>query len=76
MTLTQKDLDEIETRLSDSFATKEDLQQLKSDLINKLDSILKEILASRQEQIILAHHSTDHEDRLQNIENKLSLKTI
>jgi 3-dehydroquinate dehydratase len=68
MTLTQKDIELLE----DSFATKEYLNQklteLKSDLLNKLDSILKEILASRDEQTILAHRVSNHEDRLEKLE--------
>ena len=32
--------------LKGTFATREELQQMKSDLLDKLDSILKEIVAS------------------------------
>ena len=50
MTLNQKDVDLLEK----SFATKkhldQKLQNLKSDMIDKLDSILKEILASREDR--------------------------
>lgn len=69
--LTQKDLDEIESRLEDTFVTKDELQQVKSDLMDKLDSILKEILASREEQTLLVHQVSGHEDRLHAIENNL-----
>ena len=62
--ITEKDLDLIENRLSDKFATKEELQIMKSGLFSKLDSILKEILAMRQEMTIITHKVTDHEERI------------
>ncbi len=55
--------------LKDTFATKEDLQQMKSDLLDKLDSVLKEILASREEETILSHRVSDHEDRITKLES-------
>ena len=66
--ITQKDADLLEDRFKDVFATKDEFQQVKSDLINKLDQILKEILASREEQTILAHRTSDHEDRITKLE--------
>ena len=56
--LTQKDIDILETNFKKIFATKEELMQVKSDLMIKLDKILKEILASRQEQTINSHRLT------------------
>ena len=41
--------------LKETFSTREEIQQLKSDLLDKLDSILKEIVASREEETILSH---------------------
>lgn len=64
MTLTQKDLDNIEQRLNDVFATKDELQNLKSDLIDHLDHILKEVTASRKEQTIIGHQITDDRERI------------
>ena len=68
MALTQKDLDEIERRLQDVFATKDDLLKVKSDLINHLDKILKEIIASRQEQTIIGHQVTENHQRISALE--------
>jgi len=62
--ITENDLDLIENRLEDKFATKEELQQMKSDLFDKLDSILKEILATRQEKTVMAGQISNHEDRI------------
>lgn len=62
--ITQRDVEIIEEELKGTFATKEELQQMKSDLLDKLDQILKEILASREEQTIIVHRVSDHDDRI------------
>lgn len=72
MTLTRSDI----RYLEQTFITKEDFQETlksallatKSDLIDKLDSILKEILASREEETILSHRVSNHEDRITKLE--------
>lgn len=74
MTLTISDIDEIEERFKGVFATKEDLVSYKSDLMEKLDDILKEILASREEETVLSHRVSVHEDRIENIEKKLDIQ--
>lgn len=66
--ITQKDIDEMEIRFKEIFATKEELMQMKSDLLDKLDSILKEILASREEQTIMVHQIASHGDRITTLE--------
>ncbi len=70
MTLTQIDLDQLEERLSGVFATKKEIAEYKSSLMDKLDKILKEILSSREEQTVLAHQVSGHEDRIQALEVK------
>jgi len=60
MTLTQVDFDQLE----EIFVTKAEFSGYRSELMNKLDEILKEILASRQEKTILAHQVSGHEDRV------------
>jgi len=67
--LTQKDLDEIEKRLKDVFATKAELLKHRSDLMNKLDKILKEILASREVQEITGPQVSNHETRISKLED-------
>ena len=74
MSITLKDLDEIENRFKEVFATKEDLMSYKSDLMDKLDDILKEIIASRDEETLLSHRVSNHEDRLEKVENKLGIE--
>lgn len=49
MTITQKDLDEIENRLTETFITKEDFTEYKSDLFDKLDEIVKNTADTNQE---------------------------
>jgi len=65
MVLTQADIDE----LKNIFATKEDLVEFKSDILNHVDKILQEIIASRQEQKILSHKVYEnHEKRITSLE--------
>lgn len=66
--ITEKDADLLESRFRKIFATKEELQKMKSDLLDKLDSILKEILAMREEETVLAHQVSNHEDRITALE--------
>lgn len=83
--LTEDDVDYLVERLNLSFLTKEEFEEFKenldsqltnqrSDLMDKLDSILKEILASREEQTLLAGSSSDHEDRIKRVEKKLHIQ--
>ncbi len=71
--LTEKDIDYLEERFKEVFTTKDDFIKYKSDLMDKLDKILKEIQASREEQTILAHHSKNHGDRITKLESVCSL---
>lgn len=67
--LTQRDIDELEKTFVTKFFLKQELQKLRSDLMDKLDSILKEILASREEQTVMAHQISDHDDRITKLES-------
>jgi len=66
MTLTQRNLDEIENRLSDTFVTKEDFTGYKSELFNKLDKIVSNTSNTNQEVELI-------ENRVTNIETKLQI---
>ncbi len=70
--LTEKDWEEIEQRLQEVFMTKEEFTQYRSDLMNKLDEILKEIITSREEQTIIGGQTSDHEDRIATLEKTIS----
>lgn len=71
MTLTQRDFDE----LGELFVTKSEFADYRRELMDKLDKILKEILASREEQTVLAHQVSGHEDRIVTIEQKVGIQT-
>ena len=43
--------------------------QQRSELLDKLDRILKEVVASRQEETVLSHRVSDHEDRITALES-------
>jgi|GEM_PF-5501485 len=64
--ITQKDLDEIENRLKESFITKEDFSEYKDELFNKLDSIVKNTSDTNQEVELI-------ENRVSNLETKLQI---
>ena len=70
--LSEKDVDYLEQRLRDVFVTKDEFTKYRSELIDKLDEILKEILTSRQEQRILSQRSSDHEERTSTLEETRS----
>jgi hypothetical protein len=72
--ITEKDLDMIEERMSDTFATKEDLTAMKSDLLNVLDEILKEVSDNRDERTIMGEHVSRNTRRIEKIEKKLGLQ--
>ena len=69
--ITQRDADLLEDRFKVVFVTKEELQETKSSLANTLDSILKEILAFRDEFRVLVRKITNHEDRISKLEKQI-----
>lgn len=64
--ITQRDLDEIENRLKESFTTKDDFIEYKDELFNKLDSIVKNTSDTNQEVELI-------ENRVSNLETKLQI---
>lgn len=64
--ITHKDLDEIENRLKDTFITKEEFVEYKSELFNKLDKIVKNTETTRTEDQIIIK-------RVEKIESHLHL---
>lgn len=64
--ITQKDLDEIENRLKESFITKDDFTEYKDELFSKLDSIVKNTSDTNQEVELI-------ENRVSNLETKLQI---
>lgn len=66
--LTEEDIKYLEGTFITEEKFDRKIQSFKSDLIDKLDKILKEILTSREEQTILIHKVTDHEERITGLE--------
>lgn len=66
MTLTQKDLDEIEHRLNETFVTKQDFFEYKSDLFDKLDKIVKNTSDTNQEIELIENRVSKIEANLKN----------
>jgi hypothetical protein len=58
---------------------KEELDQklfnYKSDIINKVDEVLKEIVASRDEQTALSHRVSVHSDQIEEIQKVVGIST-
>jgi len=52
----------------EDLASKQDLIEFKSDIFDKIDSVLKELVAMREELTIVTHRVSDHEDRLEKLE--------
>lgn len=65
MTLTQKDLDEIEQRLNETFVTKQDFTEYKSELFDKLDKIVKNTSDTNQEVELVEKRVSKIESNLQ-----------
>ena len=75
----KKDLKDLEQRTINTFLTKDEfydfnekldvkLTKHRSDLMNTLDKILKEILSSREAQKILNERTSNHETRITDLE--------
>jgi hypothetical protein len=64
-----KDLIEVQ---EEHFEAK--IVEVKSDFYNKIDPILKEVVANQEERTLLSHKVSDHEDRIENIEKKLDIQ--
>ncbi len=65
MTITQRDLDEIENRLQETFVTKEDFTEYKSELFNKLDQIVKNTSDTNTEVELVENRVSAIEVKLQ-----------
>ena len=78
MTLTKKDLTQIDQLLDErlkDLPTKEEFFSeikglpTKDEFFSKMDDVMGELKAGREKQILLSHQVSDHEDRLETLEN-------
>ena len=62
--LTETDIDYLEKRLKEIFPTKDEFKELKSDIFDKLDAILRKVQAGQEERVIQSHQVTKLEDQI------------
>ena len=57
--------------------TKSDLSHLptKDDFYEKMDEVMGELKTIREEQTLISHQVSDHEDRIQKIETNLGMSS-
>lgn len=66
--LTQKDLEEIKKIVDESLEEKTKLLPTKDEFFTKMDEVMGELSTIRDEQTILGHQVSDHEERLTSLE--------
>ena len=79
MTLTKSDKKWVIGVLQDALESQEvkferKIDEVKNDFYNKIDPILKEVLANQEERTILSHKVSDHEERIENVEKKFNIQ--
>jgi len=79
MTLTKNDKNWVIGVLQDVLENQEvkferKIDEAKNDFYNKIDPILKEVLANQEERTILSHKVSDHEERIENVEKKFNIQ--
>ena len=59
------------------LVTKEDISHLptKDEFYGKMDEVVSELKAVREEQSVLSHQVSDHADRLEKVENHLGVSS-
>ena len=67
--LSQNDIDDLENRFRDVFTTKEEFQNLKSDIFDKLDDFLKEVRDSHEERVVVSGQVSGLSDRIEKLES-------
>jgi hypothetical protein len=57
------------------LVTKDDLSHLptKDEFYEKMDEAVGELKAGREEQAVLSHRVSDHEDRIERIESRMGI---
>jgi len=69
--ITRKDIDNLEEILITKENLKEEVQSLKSDLIDKMDDILSEVKTSREKETVMSGQISDHEDIITSLETAI-----
>ena len=65
----------IDEAIEEKLVTKDDISHLptKDEFYTKMDEVVGELKASREEQTLLSHRVSDHEDRIEKIESNLRI---
>ena len=69
--LTEADIEYLKERMKEDFLTRDEFNQFKNELFDRLDVITGNTKASLEALEILAPKVADHEERLESIESKL-----
>ena len=68
MVLTQKDFDQIDKILDEKLDEKLKILPTKEEFFSKMDEVVGELKTVREEQTVLSHQVSNHEDRLKTLE--------
>lgn len=68
MTLTQLDINRIEEVIEEKLEEKIKLLPSKDEFFQKMDEIIGELETIREEQSIIGHQTTNHEERISALE--------
>jgi predicted nuclease with TOPRIM domain len=71
--LTAQDLDEIEKVVDEKIDEKTRNLPTKDEFFGKMDEVMGELKAIREEQPLQSHRLSNHEDRISVIEKKLQI---
>jgi len=60
-----------------TLVTKDDLGHLptKDEFYGKMDEVMGELKAAREEQAVISHQLSDHDDRIEKIENHVGISS-
>jgi len=72
MTLTIKDLDEIEKIVDEKIEDRTKNLPSKDDFFTKMDEVMGELKAIRENTTVLSHQVSEHDDRIVKIEKKIT----
>lgn len=67
--LTKKDVAHLQT----IFATKNELVEVKEEMITRFDAVMFELKAIREDMAAMLYRQREHSDQLEEYENRLSI---
>lgn len=72
MTLTQVDLDEIEKVVDEKIEDRISNLPTKSEFFTRMDEVVGELKAIRENTTVQTHQVSEHEDRITSLEEKIA----